>query len=63
MYRTDSAMPVLIPIVLAVWLLVAAAAVVLCVAARRTDDEIAKSELAPVIDLKSAVAARRHSAA
>ena len=57
-------MPLLVPIVLAVWLLVALAAVVLCVSARRTDDEIARAELAPVIEISAAsLRSRQHTAA
>ena len=55
-------MPLFVPIILFVWLLVVAAAVLMCVAARRTDAEIASVELAPVIDLDAA-SLRRHSAA
>jgi hypothetical protein len=55
-------MPLFIPILLLVWLLVVAAALLLCVMARRTDAEIARVELAPVIDLDAA-SMRRHSAA
>jgi hypothetical protein len=57
-------MPLLVPILIVVWLLVAVAAVVLCVSARRTDDEIARAELAPVIDISAAaLRGRQHTAA
>jgi hypothetical protein len=63
MYRTRSGMPLLLPIILAVWLFVAVAAIVLCVAARRTDAEIARAELAPVVEIHAAALSRRHTAA
>ena len=43
-------------VILAVWLLVATATVALCVHAKRTDEEIAQPELAPVIELRSSAA-------
>ncbi len=54
-------MPLFLLVILSAWLLVIAFAVLLCVAARRTDDEIAGTELAPVIDIKSSLA-RQHVA-
>ena len=54
-------MPLVLLIVLGTWLLIVAFAVLLCAAARRTDDEIAGTELAPVIDINSSLA-RRHVA-
>jgi hypothetical protein len=57
-------MPLFVPIILLVWLAVAAAAVLLCLAARRSDGEVQRSELAPVIDIKAAsLRSRQHSAA
>lgn len=57
-------MPLFVPILLLVWLLVAAAAIVLCLAARRTDAEIERSELAPVIEIQAAaLGSREHTAA
>jgi hypothetical protein len=47
-------MLLLLPVLLTAWLLVALAAVALCAHARRLDEEIAESELAPVIDIRSA---------
>jgi beta-lactamase regulating signal transducer with metallopeptidase domain len=59
--RTTVAIALLIT---GIWMLVALAAVTLCAYARRTDEEIARAELAPVVELDlSAVASRRHSAA
>ena len=56
-------MPLFVPIILAIWLLVVAVALLLCVAARRTDEELARSDLAPVIDLAGRSArSRRHVA-
>ena len=54
-------MPLLLLIVLGAWLLIITFAVMLCAAARRTDEEIAGTELAPVIDIKSTLA-RKHVA-
>jgi hypothetical protein len=48
-------------VVICVWLLVAVFALLLCAAARRTDREIASADLAPVIDLTSALS-RQHVA-
>jgi hypothetical protein len=56
-------MPLFIPLIALVWLLVVAAAVVLCIAARRGDEQMARVELAPVIDFEAAALARRRSAA
>jgi hypothetical protein len=49
-------MPIVLLVLLCAWLLVIVFAVLLCTAARRTDDEIAGTELAPVIDIKSSLA-------
>ena len=43
----------LICALLAVWLLLVLTAVALCAYARRTDEEIAQKELAPVIEFRS----------
>ena len=57
-------MPLLLPLILVVWLLVALSAIVLCFAARRTDAELASAELAPVIEIQAArLAHRQHTAA
>jgi hypothetical protein len=56
-------MPLFIPIIALVWLAVVAFALLLCIAARRTDAEIAGVELAPVIDIHMATLSRHHSAA
>ncbi len=54
---------VLVLVILSVWLLVAAVAVVVCLAARRTDEEIAGADLAPVIDIQAgSLASRQHVA-
>jgi hypothetical protein len=63
MQRRRPRMPLLVPILLAVWLLVAAVAMLLCLSARRTDAELAQTDLAPVIELKASAISRRHSAA
>jgi len=56
-------MPLFVPIILVVWLLVVAVALLLCVAARRTDDELSRAELAPVIDIAaSRLGSRQHVA-
>ena len=47
-------MLLLVLTLLVVWLMVAVGAVVLCAHARRTDEEIAAAELAPVIDISHA---------
>ena len=44
-------MAVFLPIILVAWLLIVAATLLLCVAVRRTDEELSRAELAPVIDL------------
>ena len=63
MDRTDTSMPLFVPIILAVWLVVAVVALLLCIAARRTDEELARAELAPVIDLtKRSLRSRQHVA-
>ena len=54
-------MPIVLLVLLSAWLLVIVFAVMLCAAARHTDDEIAGTELAPVIDIKTSVA-RQHVA-
>ncbi len=54
-------MPLFVPIILAVWLLVIVVAMLMCISARRTDAELLQSELAPVVELGSAL--RHHSAA
>jgi hypothetical protein len=56
-------MPLFVPILLAVWLLVIVAAMLLCMSARHTDAELTRSDLAPVVEIKAAALARRHSAA
>ena len=63
MDRTDTSMPLFVPIILAVWLVVAVVALLLCIAARRTDEELERAELAPVIDLtKRSLRSRQHVA-
>ena len=47
-------MLLLLAAIVLAWLIVALAAVALCVYARRTDDEIARGELPPVIKITSA---------
>ncbi len=54
-------MPLFVPILIAVWLLVIVVAMLICISARRTDAELVQSELAPVIELQTAL--RHHSAA
>jgi hypothetical protein len=56
-------MPLLVPILLTVWLLVVVVAMLLCLSARRSDAEMLGTELAPVVEIKAAALARRHSAA
>jgi hypothetical protein len=46
-------------IILVAWLVLSAMAMLLCLAARRTDGEVGRGELAPVIELRSVAAARR----
>ena len=56
-------MPLFVLIILCAWLLFAAVALMLCLAARRTDEEIAGTELAPVIDIRAgSLASRQHVA-
>jgi hypothetical protein len=55
-------MPLFVPIIAVAWLLVIAVALVLCIAARRTDDELARTQLAPVIDIAKGSLSRRHVA-
>ena len=43
-------------VILVVWLSAATATIALCVYAKRADEEIAQSELAPVIELSSSAA-------
>jgi uncharacterized membrane protein len=62
MCRTDPTMPLFVPILAAVWLLVILVALLLCVAARRLDDELTRGELAPVIDIAGARLSGRHVA-
>jgi hypothetical protein len=53
----------LVLVLLAAWFVIAAFALILCLAARRTDREIASADLAPVIDLQAAgLAGRKHVA-
>jgi len=47
-------MPLLVLVILCAWVLIVAIALLLCLAARRTDDEIAGADLAPVIEIRSA---------
>ena len=64
MYRIELRMPVFVLIVIFAWVLVAMAAVTLCAGARKTDAELAGTDLAPVIDFEAAaLASRRHSVA
>jgi heme O synthase-like polyprenyltransferase len=63
MYRIRSLLVLVTIVIIGIWFLVAAAAVLVCAAARRTDDEIARTERAPVIELDAAALSRRHSAA
>jgi hypothetical protein len=53
-------MPIVL-LILCAWLVVVVFALLLCASARRTDREIAATDLAPVIDLTSALA-RKHVA-
>jgi hypothetical protein len=46
-------MPLFLLVILCAWVAVAAVAVMLCLAARRTDEEIAGRDVAPVIDLQA----------
>jgi hypothetical protein len=56
-------MPLFVPILIAVWLLVAVVALLLCMSARRTDAELARSDLTPVVEISAAsLASRRHTA-
>jgi hypothetical protein len=50
----------LLTIILVAWLVLSAMAMLLCLAARRTDGELVAGELAPVIELHPS-AVRRHS--
>ena len=53
----------LVLIVLCAWLVIAIFAVILCMAARRTDRELTGTDLAPVIDIQAAsLAGRKHVA-
>ena len=53
----------LVLIVLCSWFVIALFAVILCMAARRTDREISGADLAPVIDIHAAsLAGRKHVA-
>jgi hypothetical protein len=55
-------MPVFVLVILCVWIAAAAFALLLCVAARRTDEDLAGTDLAPVIDISAALSSRRHVA-
>jgi hypothetical protein len=55
-------MPLFVPMILAVWLLVVAVALLLCIGARRMDEQLSRAELAPVIDLTAALRSGRHIA-
>ena len=44
----------LLAVIVLAWLIAALAAVALCVYARRSDDEIARAELHPVLEITSA---------
>ena len=48
-------------VLLSVWLVIVAFALVLCASARRTDREISGEGMAPVIDIQSALT-RKHVA-
>ena len=53
----------LVLIVVSAWFVIAAFGLILCLAARRTDREIASADLAPVIDLQAAaLTGRKHVA-
>ena len=50
-------------VLISAWLVIAVFAFILCVAARRTDRELASADLAPVIDINAAsLAGRKHVA-
>ena len=56
-------MPLLLIVILCAWVAVAVFAVVLCLAARRMDEEVASGDAAPVIDIKARrFASRQHVA-
>jgi hypothetical protein len=55
-------MPLFVPILAALWLFVILVALLLCVAARRMDEELARGELAPVIDIAGGRLSGRHIA-
>ena len=53
----------LVLVVLCTWFVIVVFAVVLCMAARRTDREVTGTDLAPVIDIQAAsLAGRKHVA-
>jgi hypothetical protein len=54
-------MSLVLLVLLSAWLVIVAFALLLCAAARRTDDEISGEDLAPVIDIQS-VLGRKHVA-
>ena len=56
-------MPLFLLVILSAWVLVTAVALLLCLAARHTDEEIAGADLAPVIDIRAgSLASRQHVA-
>lgn len=55
-------MPLFILVILCIWLAAAAFALLLCVAARRMDEDVAGTDRAPVISLSAARSSRRHVA-
>jgi len=56
-------MPLFVLVILLAWLAVVAFAVLLCLAARRTDEEVASADLAPVIDIAArSLSSRQHVA-
>ena len=55
-------MPIVL-LILCAWLVVVVFALLLCLSARRTDEEIAGADLAPVIDIHAgSLASRQHVA-
>ncbi|MEA2311530.1 MAG: hypothetical protein QOE28_1498 [Solirubrobacteraceae bacterium] len=63
MYRIRSPIVLVTIVIIGIWFLVAAAAVVICAAARRTDAEIVRAELSPVVELDAAALRSRHHSA
>ena len=56
-------MPLFLLVILCAWVAVAVFAVVLCLAARRTDEEITSGDVSQVIDIQARrVASRQHVA-